>query len=113
MQNRRKKLLRSKTKNQQDMDKMLSDVQVKRSTYTQAMRDIEMKATLRMQQEFKIPICPKCGNSTRNNKMNGVPWCFTCNSPVDKKTTGSSVKALSKDEAMRRQLKELHPGFYP
>jgi len=27
--------------------------------------------------------CSKCGEPNRGNKMNGKPWCFRCNAPMN------------------------------
>ena len=32
-------------------------------------------------------ICPKCDSIEGNNKLNGIPWCFACNLPLQKNVT--------------------------
>lgn len=59
-------------------------------------------------------ICPKCGDTDHNNKMNGKPWCFKCNIELTPRneTANKNIRILTKREKLEEIRKTLHPGDY-
>jgi ribosomal protein L37AE/L43A len=111
MLERREKLARGISKEQREMDALIRKINLDQAKLDPQLRDIETKIFAKEIIDFK---CPNCGDSTRGNRMNGVPWCFKCNQSVKsnmKSRRGPTIRVVSKDESLRRCLKELTPDF--
>lgn len=114
---RREKLKKTKSHHEQELEKLAEEYS-ERYMLDPALREISSKLTQRvgMQTTSKL-VCPVCGDSDKGNRMNGVPWCLKCKSPlVLKKKLGqwkkaTAVKVLPK--TLKDELKKLHPGLHP
>ena len=109
----------------EDVDRRMEDVRAKAKELRQEymmdphLREIQSKLMRKLDivKGDKGLVCPACGEDDKNNRMNGQPWCFKCNSPLVSKDKIKmwkklpTVKVAPKD--LREELKKLNRGLYP
>ena len=99
-----KRKLKAEKSGSKSQKKLLAEMERVRRKYIDdpALFNVENKFVEKTGSALR---CPRCGAEDRGNRMNGKPWCFKCNKPID----DSSVKGkvLSKRDSFREDLRKL------
>jgi len=114
-QDRQEKLRRGKSKWQRDLEDVVEEAKQQadelRREYDPELRRINRLFMEKAVRSDGALVCPVCGGSDHGNKMDGKPWCFKCNSPLESAKTANkrfpSVKVLPKSKRLETTFRRL------
>jgi formylmethanofuran dehydrogenase subunit E len=106
---------RGKVKWQREIDEIDSKVADAKAKAEEIRRRFDpelMRINANLERKLGVAIgglrCPKCGEPDRHNKMNGKPWCFKCNVPLE---SPSLVKKRSPEVKVLPKTRRLNVTF--